>query len=91
MLYKGTYYNGYAGCDETLYFRSDSLDKVNAYMNEGLFEYAESYDYLAEGCSFDDGWEDDELMNDYHENCGYEIEEVDENDEDLEYEKIIEI
>lgn len=91
MLYKGTYYNGYAGCDEVLYFRSNNLDKVDALMNERLLEYAESYENGVAGYDFDDGWEDEESMYDYYENCGYEIEEVDEDDEDLEYEEIIEI
>lgn len=90
MIYKGTYTNGYAGCDEILYFCSDNLDKVNAYMQEGLYEYLESYENVAEGYSFDDGWEDEESMNDYYDCGDYTIEEVDE-DEDLEYEEIIEI
>jgi hypothetical protein len=69
--------NGYCGCDIEEEFVG-TYDEAVEFANEYLSEYAESYAY----CAF--GWDEEyteEEYDEYLENCGYEIEESEEEDD----------
>ena len=87
MFYKITFFNGYCGCDETIYIKTE----LNG---EDLENYAE--DYLTSGnyspywdasqC-MDDDPDDYDSIDDYYEamdayqaECGYDIEECSEKE-----------
>ena len=70
--------NGYCGCDVEEEFVGAYNEAVE-FANEYLFEYAVSYAH----CAF--GWDEEyteEEYDDYLEDCGYEIAESEEDDED---------
>lgn len=72
-----TFSNGYCGCDTEEEFFG-TYDEAVEYANETLPEYAESYAH----CAF--GWDEEyteEEYDDYLEDCGYEIEESEEEDD----------
>ena len=76
-----TFSNGYCGCDQEEEFVGTYEEAVE-WANEYLPEYAESMAHAAFGWD----WEIDEEvteedMDEYIENCGYEIEESEEEDE----------
>lgn len=77
--YMATYYCGYCGTEDRHFFIADNEEQVADYMEEGLYEYAENWTYVAFG------WEGpytDEEFEDYFQDCGYDIKEL--NDEDFE-------
>lgn len=88
MLYKGTFTNNLAGCEEELFFSSDDINKVYDFMQNNLYDYLMSYEHLAEGCDIDTGWEDEDLLEDYYDSGDYEVEEIKEVDEDEEIIKL---
>lgn len=77
--YMATYFCGYSGTEDRHFFIANSEDDVAEYMDEGLYEYAENWTYVAFG------WETpytDEEFEDFFQDCGYNIKEI--SDEDLE-------
>ena len=86
--FKGTYYNGYSGCEESHYFIADNEEQVYEYMDEGLADYAEQYAHLEFG--WDSEYTDEEYEQ-YVSECGIEIVEIDAaNLSDFEEEECIE-
>lgn len=80
----GTRSNGYCGCDETEYliFPENTTDsEINAYFDEGMYDYAESCVY---GCAlqWDEDWESEEDEEMYFENCEYEWHEATEEEKE---------
>ena len=73
-----TFSNGYCGCDVEEEFVG-TYDEAVDFANDYAPEYAETYAYVAFG------WDEEYTEEDYDEyleNCGYEIEESEEEDED---------
>lgn len=71
MRFKGTYYCGYCGCDEVLYFIANNENDVLDYMEYGLYDYAEGNAHIAFGwdTEYTAAEFDDFLEND----CGYDV------------------
>ena len=78
MLYKGTFTNNLAGCEKELLFSSDDINKVYDFMQNNLYEYLISYEHLV----------DEDLLEDYYDSGDYEVEEIEEVDEDEEIIKL---
>lgn len=87
MYFKATYSNDYCGCDDTYYFKANNMEEVEPYMEEGLWDYAESYAHAHFG--WDTDYTDDEF-DEYFQNCDYNIVEITDMDE-LEGEDIIDL
>ena len=79
MKYMATYYCGYCGTDERHFLIANSEEDVANYMDEGLYEYAENWTHVAFG--WDNHYTDEEF-EDFLQDCGYDIQEI--SDEDLE-------
>jgi hypothetical protein len=65
--------NGYCGCEEENYlaFDDECTEKdINAYAQENLQDYAESYAHVATG--WDNDFEDEEDEVYYYESCYYD-------------------
>lgn len=83
--------NGYAGCDsqEYLIFSDNTTDsEIDVYCSEMLYEYAETYSYVARGWGNNWTEEDEDL---YYENCTFNWLEVDftrENINDTEWTRV---
>ena len=71
-----TFSNGYCGCDIEEEFVG-TYDEAVEFANEYLPEYAETYAYVAFG--WDEEYTEEEF-DEYREDCGYEIEESEEED-----------
>jgi hypothetical protein len=73
-----TFSNGYCGCDTEEEFEG-TYDEAVDFANEYLPDYAEQYAHAAFG------WEEEyteEEYEEYIEDCGYEIEESEDEEED---------
>ena len=73
-----TFSNGYCGCDIEEEFEG-TYEEAVGFANDYLPEYAESYAYVAFG------WNEEyteEEYDDYIADCGYEIAESEEEDDD---------
>lgn len=79
--YMATYYCGYCGTDDRHFLIADSEEQVADYMQEGLYDYADGWSYL------EFGWEGsytDEEFDAFLEDCGYDIVEItDKNEEEI--------
>lgn len=73
-----TFSNGYCGCEIEEEFEGTYEEAVE-YANDYLHEYAETYAYVAFG--WDTEYTEDEF-DDYLADCGYEIEEREEEEDD---------
>ena len=73
-----TFSNGYCGCDTEEEFEG-TYEKAVDFANEYLPDYAEQFAHAAFG--WDKEYDEDEY-NEYCENCGYEIEERKDEDDD---------
>lgn len=73
-----TFSNGYCGCDIEEEFVG-TCDEAVEFANEYLPEYAETYAYVAFG--WDEEYTEEEF-DEYIEDCGYEIEESEDEEED---------
>lgn len=73
-----TFSNGYCGCDIEEEFVG-TYDEAVEWANEYLPDYAETYAYVAFG--WDNEYTEEEF-DEYVEDCGYEIEECEEEDDD---------
>ena len=51
-------------------------DEIEDDLQDGLYSYAEQYEYCAEGYDWNTGWDDEADQEYYYENCGYEWEEI---------------
>lgn len=74
--FKITYSNGYCGCDDDEFITADTLEEAEEVANEGVHDYGESYEHCAHGCSFAEGWENEDAENTYYENLAYEVVEM---------------
>lgn len=88
MYFKGTYSNGYCGCDITEYFKANNIEEVLTYMDEGLWDYAESYAHAHFGWNNYDYTEEE--FEDYYESCDHTVVEITDMEE-LEGEDIIDL
>lgn len=80
----GTRSNGYCGCDVTEYliFPENITDsEIDAYFVEGMYDYAQGYEYIAQG-GWDEDWESEEEEEMYYENCTYEWHEATEEEKE---------
>lgn len=73
-----TFSNGYCGCDIEEEFEGTYGEAVE-FANDYLDDYAESYAYVAFG--WDNEYTEEEY-EEYREDCGYEIEESEEEEND---------
>lgn len=73
-----TFSNGYCGCDIEEEFEG-TYDEAVEFANEYLPDYAETYAYVAFG--WDEEYTEEEYDN-YFADCGFDIEEREEEEED---------
>ena len=73
-----TFSNGYCGCDQEEEFEG-TYEEANDYAKEMLRDYAESMSYAAFG--WDEEYDEDEFDN-YLADCGFDIEESEDEDDD---------
>ena len=73
-----TFSNGYCGCDIEEEFEG-TYDEAVEWANEYLPDYAETYAYVAFG--WDNKYTEEEF-DEYVEDCGYEIAESEEEEDD---------
>ena len=73
-----TFSNGYCGCDIEEEFEG-TYDEAVEWANEYLPDYAETYAYVAFG--WDNEYTEEEF-DEYIEDCGYEIAESEEEEDD---------
>lgn len=71
-----TFSNGYCGCDTEEEFEG-TYEEAVGFANEYLPDYAEQFAHAAFG--WDEEYTEDEF-EEYLENCGYDIEESEENE-----------
>ena len=79
--YMATYYCGYSDTDDRRFLIAENEEHAAAYMEEGLYDYAEGWTHL------EFGWKSsytDEEFDEFLEGCGYDIVEItDENEEEI--------
>lgn len=84
--------NGYCGCDSTEYyiFPEETTDnEIDEYIQEGMYDYAEQYEYVAIR-GWGEDWEDEDDREAYYDNCGFDWHEATEEErEDYEEEFMI--
>ena len=78
MFVRINYSNGYCGCDISEVLEVENIEEAEAYAAEGIYDYAESYTYVATG--WDEDFESEEEEEDYYENCTFDIEEITEEE-----------
>ena len=74
--------NGYCGCDETecYIFPEGTTDKeIDKYIEEGMYDYAENYEYVAQG-GWDEDWENEDEAQEYYDNCYFDWHDASENE-----------
>lgn len=76
MKYICTYDNDYCGGVEWFFIEADNIDTVYAFLEEGLYDWAENQCLGVQGYNFDTGFESEEDEEYYYENCTYSAEEV---------------
>ena len=74
-----TFSNGYCGCDIEEEFEGTYEEAVE-FANDYLHEYAETYSYVHFGWDCEEYDEDE--FDDYLADCGYEIEEREDKEDD---------
>lgn len=65
--------NGYCGCDSTEYYvfpEGTTDNEIDEYIEEGMYDYAESYEYIARG--WDNDWESEEDEEYYYNECAFD-------------------
>lgn len=75
--------NSYCGCDSEEYYvfpEGTPDSEIDEYIEEGMYDYAEQYDYVARGWGED--WESEEDEEDYYNNCGFDWHEADEEEKE---------
>lgn len=94
MKFVGTYSCGYCGCDEYRYIEADTLEKAEEYMQDGLSDYAETWEHMVyDELDLDEYEEDSEEVEAayeyYYEGCGFEVREATEDEIECEtFEKV---
>lgn len=81
--YMAIYYTRYCGTDERHFIIAENEEQVASYMEEGLRDYAEGWTYLASGWG---GYLSDEEFEEFLEDCGCQIIEINEDNSDEIYE-----
>lgn len=64
--------NNYCECDSEEYYifpEGTSDSEIDKYIEEGMYDYAESYEYVARGWGED--WESEEDEEEYYNNCDF--------------------
>jgi hypothetical protein len=74
------YSNGYCGCDEAIVIEAESFEEAENVAQEGLYDYAESYEYVCHLDEFEDN-EYDEEREWYYDNCTFSVEEYESEEE----------
>lgn len=72
----------YCGCDSEEYyiFPEGTLDnKIDDYIVEGMYDYAEQYEYIAIG-NWDEDWDSEEDRDEYYNNCSFDWHEATEEE-----------
>lgn len=65
--------NGYCGCDSTecyIFPEGTTNEEIDKYIEEGMYDYAESYEYVARG--WDEDWEDEDEAEAYYNECCFD-------------------
>ena len=78
MFVRINYSNDYCRCDESEVLEVENIEEAEAYAEENIYEYADSYSYVATG--WDEGFESEEEEEAYYENCTFDIEEITEEE-----------
>lgn len=73
-----TYENGYPGCNEEIEFEG-TYEEAKEYAEDGLEDYAQTWTHIAFG--WDEEFTEEEY-EDYRADCGYTIEECEEEDDE---------
>lgn len=90
MKFVGTYTCGYCGCDEYCFIEADTLKQAEEYMQNGLIDYAETWEYMAldeldlDELNEDDSEEIEDALGFYYENCGFDVREATEDEAESE-------
>jgi len=74
--------NGYCGCDSTecYIFPERTTDKeIEEYIEEGMYDYAEYYEYVARG-GWDEDWESEDDAEAYYAKCDFEWHDAEEDE-----------
>lgn len=64
--------NNYCECDSEEYYifpEGTPDSEIDEYIEEGMYDYAESYEYVARGWGED--WESEEDEEEYYNNCSF--------------------
>jgi hypothetical protein len=75
--------NNYFGCDSWEYYifpDTATDEEINEYVADGMYDYAESYEYVAMG-GWDCDWETEEERDEYYADCYYNWRELTEQEE----------
>lgn len=78
MFVRITYSNGYCGCDNEEVLEVENIEEAEAYAQDAIHDYAETYEYVATGWERD--FESEEERDSYYEDCSYSIEEITEEE-----------
>lgn len=66
--------NGYCGCDSTecyIFPEGTTNEEIDKYIDEGMYDYAEDYEYIARG-GWDEDWEDEDEAEAYYNECYFD-------------------
>jgi len=75
--------NGYCGCDSKEYYvfpEGTSDIEIDEYIAEGMYDYAEQYEYTVRG--WDSDWESEEDEEEYYNNCSFDWHEATEKEKE---------
>jgi hypothetical protein len=75
--------NNYCGCDSWEYYifpDTATDEEINEYVADGMYDYAETYEYVATG-GWDCDWESEEEREEYYNECFYNWRELTEQEE----------
>jgi hypothetical protein len=74
------YSNGYCGCDECSVIKAESFEEAESIAQDGLYDYAQSWEHVANLDEFE-GEEYDEELEWYYNNCTFAVEEYNSEEE----------
>ena len=78
MFVRINYSNDYCGCNQSEVLEVENIEEAKVYAEEAIYDYAESYTYVATG--WDEGFESEEEEEAYYDNCTFYIEEITEEE-----------
>jgi hypothetical protein len=74
------YSNGYCGCDEYSIIKAESFEEAENIAQDGLYDYAQGWEHVANLDEFE-GEEYDEELEWYYNNCTFAVEEYNSEEE----------